>query len=273
MRVAATTTITHIRPLWDNSLLRMSVCASLPEQRTDYKCALVVCGGLVTRTEVGLRTHVECGLPKVSRVLGLCVACPEPRSAGHQGTTSRQRPSSLAQPCGLAAFDRRAPPPRATHTHASVGATCACMCARVSLCTHVCICVHARPRERTHVLTSARACPGTGAYVHTRGHASSGARTNEPNEVWSRPWITCVHTNEPILIWSRPQIMCAHMCVVSLHAYCVYATHTHVYRRVRSESGSPDPTRVHTRDRAHTYMGEAPEAAEDTRRAHVGTHM
>ncbi len=182
----------------------------------------------------------------------------------------------MAQPCGLAAFDRRAPPPRATHTHASVGATCACMCARVSLCTHVCICVHARPRERTHVLTSARACPGTGAHLHIRERASSHARTNEPNEVWSRPRIMCAHTNEPFTIWSRPQITRAYMCVVSLHAYCVYATHTHVYRRVRSESGSPDPTRVHTR--AHEKPPRPPKIRDArvcacTCEAHAGTHI
>jgi hypothetical protein len=191
VRVAATTTITHMRPLWDNSLLRMSVCASLPEQRTDYKCALAVCGGLVTRTEVGLRTHVECGLPKVSRVLGLCVACPEPRSAGHQGTTSRQQPSSLAQPCGIGGFAGGLPLPTHTCRHTSVRDSSAC----ADIICHVC----ASLSIRACVQAQARvpACAHLSSCVDTR--ASSHVHTNEPNRFWSRVQIMCARTRMSLL--------------------------------------------------------------------------
>jgi hypothetical protein len=178
------------------------------------------------------------------------------------------------RPSGLR--PKGSPATRDAHARKRRSNMCMHVCTCVSLCTHVCICVHARPRERTHVLASARACPGTGAYVHTRGHASSGARTNEPNEVWSRPRIMCAHTNEPFTIWSRPQITRAYMCVVSLYAHYVYATHTHVYRRARPDGGSPVPTRVHTR--AHEKPPRSPKIRDArvcacTCEAHAGTHI
>ena len=170
VRVAATTTITHMRPLWDNSLLRMSVCASLPEQRTDYKCALVVCGGLVTRTEVGLRTHVECGLPRVSRVLGL-VCClpfsPIGRAPRYHLPAAAVKFGSTMRHCGLR---RGASPP---HTHMQAHKRPLLICVRRHHLSCVCISVHPRM------------CPGTGARPRVRtsvlvcGHAGELACAHE----------------------------------------------------------------------------------------------
>ena len=172
VRVAATTTITHLRPLWDNSLLRMSVCASLRGSGLTTGVRLQPVEGSPLRAEVGLRTHVECGLPKVSRVLGLCVACPEPRSAGHQGTTSRQRPSSLAQPCGLAAFAKKPPPPR---THAGRHTLSTHLCAHIMCHLHASLHVHTCERKRAYI----RTCPGTHARVRTQGRMSTHGDARE----------------------------------------------------------------------------------------------
>lgn len=176
------------------------MCVSVRQRTTVGVC--LRCGAALRLVP---RTHVECGLPRVSRVLRLvCNRASDPNRQARKVPS----PGRGCQVWHNQAIPKASLPPCRRRTHASVGATsaciCACVCMCVSLCAHAYASVHTCPRERTSVHASAR--------LHIRERASSHAHTNEPFVIWSRPWITCVHTNEPFLIWSRPQIICAYMC-------------------------------------------------------------
>lgn len=173
----------------------------------------------------------------------LTAGCDPRRTAGHQGTTSRQGPSSLAQPCGLAGPLPNRPPITHAERHA-----CTCVClhvcaqrlthadtrgARVRACAHLCPGAH----SRTHSCARAPACP--------RARAHAQAYTNEPIAFWSRLCGVCAHVRMSLIDSGRAYGMCAHTHVSTCARVWGEERHIHVHMCARARTSLLSTGRAH----------------------------
>lgn len=191
-------------PLWDNSLLHMSVCASLPEQRTDTGVRLCLWGARWRGRSPYTRGSVDV----------LCRTCHpagsgDPRPGPQHRTAGSVAPpapitklSMLKRDCGPLARSDREPPGPLGESPAAAGErmrrdayvrhhTCthSCVCAYVYAGAHVCTHtrahahVYARLRAYAYVYIRTRACTHvrmTRKSAHTHACAYTSTRTKSP---------------------------------------------------------------------------------------------